>query len=166
MNKLNDFWKSKQVCVLGGAGFIGSHLTESLLNVAKSVIVVDDFSAGLYKNIPKDAYIYQADLRNFSSCVHAMKGSDIIFHLASDNGGRGYFTNHNARMWGNLELDTTIFRACEQVEKVVFFSSACAVGEIDGVYGLEKSLGEQMLKDFSIENSFSGISVRPYTVYG
>ena len=54
--------------------------------------------------------------------------TDIVFHLASQHGGRGYVSGHATNLWNNLELDTTIFRACADVgvEKVIFSSSACA----------------------------------------
>lgn len=175
---LPSFWSNKRVCVLGGAGFIGSHLADALVPLAKEVAIADDLSSGLIENLPAHAWIFPVDLRDFKSCLRAIRGCDVVFHLASDVGGRGYMRN-KTRMWGNLELDATVFRACAgEVPKVVYFSSACVyptdkfgcfhetevclVEKADGAYGMEKLVAERMLKDFPFRN----LIIRPFTVYG
>lgn len=164
--------KDKSVCILGGAGFIGSHLTEALVDAAKRVIVVDNYSTG--RNFVKGATYCYADLRDYHSTLSFIKQCDIVFHLAADVGGRGYLEGKNT--WSNVELDATVFRACKDVEKLVYFSSAlvyppngtfsetqvCDLALADGSYGKGKLIGEMMLKDFA----FDSASIRPFTVYG
>ncbi|MEK9178441.1 MAG: NAD-dependent epimerase/dehydratase family protein, partial [Patescibacteria group bacterium] len=47
----SDFWKKKKVLVTGGAGFIGSHLVEKLLELGANVSVLDNFQNGFLKNL-------------------------------------------------------------------------------------------------------------------
>lgn len=167
------------MCVLGGAGFIGSHLVDALLPLAKQVGVVDDLSSGSRSNLPKDVEFFELDLRNYYRTYSILRDYDLVFHLASDVGGRAYITDHRQQMWENLELDGVIFRACADagVKKVVYFSSACVYPKIstpiyesdvreieraDGVYGMQKRISEIMLKDFP----FNHVAIRPFTVYG
>lgn len=177
---MSNYWKSRKVCVLGGAGFIGSHLVEELLPIAKEVVIADNFSSGSRKNLPRDVEIHEVDLRNYWACLDVVQDCDTVFHLASDVGGRAYLMSHPQQMWGNLEIDSTIFRLCanSRIEKVIYFSSACVypvdlggyfresdvreIEKADGVYGMAKLIGEKMMQDFP----FIGVRIRPFTVYG
>ena len=97
-------------------------------------------------------------------------GTQIVFHLAADHGGRGYVDLHQAACTTNLALDGMLFRACHElgVEKVVYASSGCVYpnhlqtdpGEIlylqedmvgppfdaDNMYGWAKLMGEMTLQ--------------------
>ncbi|MDR0931708.1 MAG: SDR family NAD(P)-dependent oxidoreductase [Victivallales bacterium] len=87
----NDFsaMKGKTIVVTGGAGFIGSNLTQALLDagVAK-VTVLDDFSTGKHENLAEFAddprfVLIEGDIRNFATCCQSVKGADIVFHEAA-----------------------------------------------------------------------------------
>src|SRR5689334_15082823 len=76
--------------VTGGAGFIGSHLVDRLLAEKNSVVVYDNLSLGKKEFIQqhfanKDFTFIQADLLHLAKLKKAMKGSDIIIHLASNS---------------------------------------------------------------------------------
>lgn len=169
------------MCVLGGAGFIGSHLVEALLPIAKSVSIADNYSHGTYKNLPEGIFIHEVDLRDLDMCRNVICGNDIVFHLAADVGGRSYISNNPQKMWANLRLDATVFQACSEcdIEKLVYFSSACVyptnssrpifnelsvknIEDADGIYGMQKLISEYML----ISQNFESVRVRPSTVYG
>src|SRR5450759_1406156 len=80
--------KDSSVLVTGGAGFIGSNLTESLLHSGNKVVCLDNFSTGKKKNIeaflnnPKFKLI-EGDIRNYVDCLKAVENIDIVFHQAA-----------------------------------------------------------------------------------
>ena len=80
--------KDSSVLITGGAGFIGSNLTESLLHSGNNVVCLDNFSTGKKKNIeaflnnPKFKLI-EGDIRNYDDCLKAVKNIDIVFHHAA-----------------------------------------------------------------------------------
>lgn len=77
-----------KMLVTGGAGFIGSHLSQKLLNLGHSVIVVDDLSTGTYSNISDlvgtEGFQFVRDtVRNESIMTTLVDRSDVVFHLAA-----------------------------------------------------------------------------------
>ena len=72
-----------KVLVTGGAGFIGTNLTLSLLDHGHDVKIFDDLSTGLKQNIPKDAEFINASLLNTSKLNNAIKDCDVVVHLGA-----------------------------------------------------------------------------------
>lgn len=73
--------------ITGGAGFIGSHLTERLLREGWTVLVVDNLSSGYFHNVPPGAEFLWLDLTNEDAIeVFPKEGVDAVFHLASHVG--------------------------------------------------------------------------------
>lgn len=191
---MSNYWKGRRAVLLGGASLIGSHLAEALMEKGvKGLRIVDNLSVGKRESIQhlieQGVEFYRDDLRGYFNARQGVKYQDVVFHLASQHGGRGYVSSHAVNLWNNLELDTTIFRACADagVEKVVFSSSACAYpvwkqedvdrelylsedddmfGDADGPYGTEKRIGEKILDAHVKVGHFSGVSTRSFTVYG
>lgn len=196
MNKFGFNWGNKKVLVTGGASFIGSHLTESLLDLGADVRIVDDLSSGKLENIEEQLKFRQyiefirADLRNPGVARRSVEGIDIVFHLAGDHGGRGYVDLHQAGPASNFFLDGVVFWEAlkEGVEKVVFASSGCVypnhlqknpkkeiyLGEdlvkpphdADNIYGWAKLMGEETLRAYHNEYGVKAVSCRYFTVYG
>jgi len=108
------FWSGKRVLVTGGASFIGSALTDKLLDRGAHVRIVDDLTSGHLDNIRsvlgsgKVDFIH-ADLREPGIARAAMHGVDTVFHLAADHGGRGYVDLHQAGPASNFFLDGLVF---------------------------------------------------------
>ena len=74
-----------KVLVTGGAGFIGSNLTEALLQRGHLVRILDDFSTGKRENLIFDkAYpsleIIEGDIRDLNTCQKAVQGMEYVFH--------------------------------------------------------------------------------------
>jgi UDP-glucose 4-epimerase len=83
--------KPKHIIVTGGAGFIGSHLVERLLNDGKSVVIIDDFSTGSVENL--SSFVKNPRLKIIHSKISKCKNlsalannSEFIFHLAATVG--------------------------------------------------------------------------------
>jgi nucleoside-diphosphate-sugar epimerase len=76
----------KKALVTGGAGFIGSHLTEDLVARGCWVTVLDNFSSGRRANLTRvaaDIELIEDDIRNLQAVERAAKGCEVIFHLAA-----------------------------------------------------------------------------------
>jgi UDP-glucose 4-epimerase len=81
----------KHILVTGGAGFIGSHLVERLLNDGKSVVIIDDFSTGRLENlrtVKKNLRlkIYRSKISGCKELPKLASNSEFIFHLAATVG--------------------------------------------------------------------------------
>jgi nucleoside-diphosphate-sugar epimerase len=188
-------WNGRKVLVTGGASFIGSHLTESLVARGANVRVVDDLSSGFKENIEGSinsgaVEFIQGDLKNPAVAENAVMGIETVFHLAADHGGRGYVDLHQAACATNLGLDSGLFLACRNadVEQVVYASSGCVypnflqqdpdetlyltedkVGppyDADNMYGWAKLMAEMTLKSFCDDWGMKGASCRYFTAYG
>ncbi|MEL0020544.1 MAG: NAD-dependent epimerase/dehydratase family protein [Rickettsiales bacterium] len=69
--------------VTGGSGFIGSHLTDELLDAGHRVRILDDLSTGKCANVRDAAEIVVGDVSRPDVVSHAMAGVDGCFHLAA-----------------------------------------------------------------------------------
>lgn len=189
------FWKNKRVLVTGGASFIGSHLVDALVAEGAKIRVVDNLSSGKLAHIK--SHVDQGtvewilgDLLDPEMVVKSVRGSQVVFHLAADHGGRGYVDLKQVECSTNLILDGLLFRECRRagVEKVVYASSGCVypnhlqtdpkekkylteemVGppyEADNLYGWAKLMGELTLKAYHQQYGLKSVSCRYFTVYG
>ena len=72
-----------RVLVTGGAGFVGTNLTLSLLEHGYDVKIFDDLSTGLKQNIPKDAELINTSILDTSKLNDAIKDCDVVVHLGA-----------------------------------------------------------------------------------
>ncbi|MFH7860159.1 MAG: SDR family NAD(P)-dependent oxidoreductase, partial [Candidatus Aenigmatarchaeota archaeon] len=80
--------KEEKILVTGGAGFIGSHLVDELINRGYKVIVLDNFYSGKIENLRKNLKnknfkLIKGDVRNIKDVKKAIKNVNAIFHLAA-----------------------------------------------------------------------------------
>jgi len=147
----------RRVLVTGGAGFVGSHLAERLLDAGTDVVVADDLSTGHREWVPTDASLVEIDLTDPAAVEEAVTGVDTVFHLAArtdanDDDPRGQFAE-------NTGMTHLLLEACRAagIERFVFASSSTVYGEAPrptpedyaplepiSVYGAGK-LGEEAL---------------------
>ena len=120
--------------VTGGAGFIGSHLTERLLVNGHTVIVLDDLSSGLKSNVPASAELVVGDAGDVNLLEKILPSSDAVFHLAAvssvqDSLDRPLDVHHT-----NLTITLRLLEACRNhgVKKFIFSSSAAVYGDTGG----------------------------------
>jgi nucleoside-diphosphate-sugar epimerase len=188
-------WRSCRTLVTGGASFIGSHLVDALLEKGADVRVVDNLSSGKFENIQRHVEagrvdFLPGDLLEQGVVDAAVKGIDLIFHLAADHGGRGYVDLHQVACTTNLTLDGLLFAAARKarVDKIVYASSGCVYpnhlqtdpGQIlyltedmvgppydaDNMYGWAKLMAEMSLKAYHAETDMKAACCRYFTVYG
>lgn len=191
-----DFsWKGKKILITGGASFIGSHLADRLIEKGARVRIADDLSSGRLENIKpridsNKCEFMKLDLLSPGAAEKAVKGSDIVFHLAARHGGRGYVETRQVECSTNMILDGMIFKACRNnsIKKVVYASSGCVYPnfmqkdprkklflsekmagppyDADNMYGWAKLMGEMTLKEYYKRCRMRSVSLRYFTAYG
>jgi len=180
--------RGKKVLVIGGAGFIGSHVSEELLeeDVAE-VIVYDNFTRGSHENLavalcdPR-VRIFElgGDILHTDILNEAMKGVDCVFHLDAlwllhcHNYPRSAFEV-------NIRGTFNVLEACvaNRVGRLVYFSSASVYGDAveepmteahpfnnTNFYGATKAVGEQMCRAFHHRYGLNYVRLRYMNVYG
>lgn len=182
-------WEDSKILVTGGAGFIGSHLVEKLLEVGSEVFVVDDFSRGNIRNIEPfldKIHLYRVDLTKPENCLLATKGIDYVFHLAASVGGIHYILRENVGgLTPSLLMNTNILEAARinDVEGFLFASSACIYRERKSAlnrfkeedanpanplttYGWAKLMGEIQCKAYYLDYGIKSSVVRIFNAYG
>lgn len=184
-------WQNESVVVTGGAGFIGSHLTEQLISEGATVSIADDFSRGSFQNIDHlldetAIDVRPVDLTTRSGCARAVKGADHVFHLAASVGGVHYIERENvAGLTPSVLMNQHMLEAATDanVDQFLFASSACIYRqEHDGLnrftedqgipanpfstYGWAKVLGEVACRAYSADTDLSTGSVRIFNAYG
>jgi UDP-glucose 4-epimerase len=123
--------------VTGGAGFIGSHLTEGLLKEGYRVIVIDDFSSGKLENIrhsPNDESlkVVKEDLKKPDQLGQLFQECELIFHLAANPEVRMGETNPGVHFEENILTTFNLLEALRHVtgaRTVVFTSTSAVYGE-------------------------------------
>ena len=112
------FWEGKKILLTGGAGFLGSFITEKLINEKKLDPI--DISVPRSKNL---------DLTKWENCVKAVYDIDVVIHLAAKVGGIGFNKKYPATLfYDNAIMGIQLIEAARQagVEKFVAIGTACA----------------------------------------
>jgi UDP-glucose 4-epimerase len=170
--------KNKRVLVTGGAGFIGSHLVDLLLETGNSVYVVDDLSSGRAENLNKNAVFIRGSVadRGFVDSV-MRKGVDYVFHLAARPSITESLSNPLLSIDANIKGTANVARGAADagVEKIVFSSSSSVYGPVRKLpvserlpfnpqtpYSVTKVAGELYCKTAGLRST----CLRYFNVYG
>ena len=143
--------RNSSVLVTGGAGFIGSNLTESLLDAGNEVVCLDNFSTGKRKNIetflsnPKFKLI-EGDIRNYDDCVNAVKGIDIVFHEAAlgsvPRSIKDPVTSTDVNIGGFVKI---LFASIEAgVKRFIYAASSSTYGDHPDLPKVEDKIGSPL----------------------
>jgi dTDP-L-rhamnose 4-epimerase len=128
----------RNVLITGGAGFVGSHLTDTLLQQGHSVRIFDNLSPqvhpqGVPPYLPSDAELTVADVRDADAVRSAIDGVDVIFHLASAVGvGQSMYEIANymgVNTQGTANLLQVLLDSGCKIEKLIVASSMSIYGE-------------------------------------
>jgi UDP-glucose 4-epimerase len=167
--------------VTGGAGFIGSHITETLLKAGHSVVVIDNLSTGERDRIALGADFVEADITHLESIKPHFTGVDGVFHCAALP--RVVFSiedplaSHQANINGTLNVLLAARDA--GVKRFVYSASSSAYGGSEMLplheevlpqplspYGLQKYVGEHYTRLFALLYGMETVSLRYFNVYG
>ncbi|MFS0777204.1 NAD-dependent epimerase/dehydratase family protein [Neobacillus sp. 3P2-tot-E-2] len=171
-----------KVLVTGGAGFIGLHFVEKLLNEKMDVVIVDNLSSGIKERIPKSATFYEADIEDLLiENIFATEKPDYVVHLAAQVSVPVSMKNPLADCLANIAGTVNLLQNCVKynVKKFIFASSAAVYGEpaylpIDedhpqhpiSFYSLSKQTSEQYIKLYAKHFGLNHSILRFANVYG
>jgi len=177
-----------KVVITGGAGFIGSHLVDYLLQVKKikKISIIDNLKDGSKKNLKKalnskKVTLNKADIRNFRKIENYFKGSDVVIHLAGMSDIVPSIENPIEYIETNFNGTLNILEAMKKhgVNKIVYSASSTCYGipkktptnENEKIstkypYAFSKYAGEQLIDHYSKVYKLNYISLRLFNVYG
>jgi UDP-glucose 4-epimerase len=117
--------------VTGGAGFIGSHVVEGLLEDGHAVRVLDDLSSGNRGNLPGTVEFVRADITNPDTVAHAFEGIEGCFHLAAiasvEQCNREWLRTHQVNLTGTINIFNEARRSRRHGDVPVVYASTAAV---------------------------------------
>lgn len=173
----------KNICVIGGAGFIGSHLTDKLIEKGNNVLVLDNFISGSLKNINKKAEWLSFDIRSSPETLALLlKDTQInqVYHLAAEPYIPECFERPREFFEVNAMGTMNVLLACEKadIEKVVYYSSSEVYGTREGkiteetpvfphsTYAVSKLAGDRLAFTLAREHKIPVITLRQFNCYG
>ena len=183
---------SKKIAVLGGGGFIGSHLSERLIKEGNETVIVDLKKPEFRELLPGETYA-QGDLRDRYICDNlATQQFDELHQLAADMGGAGWcFSGENDAdiMTNSAMININVLNALAKYSpqtRVFYSSSACAYSQHnqvdpnnpnceessiypadpDSEYGWEKLFSERLYAAFARNKGLSVRVARFHNIYG
>ncbi len=129
---MTNFWKNKKVLITGGAGFIGSNLIRRLIDLGASIRAVDNLERGRIewlKPMLASVDFRTCDLRKYDQTLEAIRGVDVVFHLASKVGGIKVYLDHAGTVLNqNCLMDQNVFAAIVELKTPsVFYASTSHV---------------------------------------
>jgi UDP-glucose 4-epimerase len=172
-----------KVLVTGGAGFIGSHLVDRLVQEGHEVIIVDNLVTGKRRNINRAARFYKQDIQSWRlERVFRNERPNVVMHLAAQMDVRKSVEDPMFDAQVNILGTLNVLQQAVKhgVRKVIFSSSGGAIyGEQEmypaaeshvtkplSPYGLSKLCGEQYLSYYQRSSGLQVVSLRYANVYG
>jgi len=171
-----------RVLVTGGAGFIGSHVADHLLERGYEVAVADNLSTGKRENVPEGASFYEADVRSGLDEVFEEFRPEVVAHQAAQMDVRRSVREPNFDADVNVIGTVRLLQNCveHEVQKFVFASTGGAVyGEQRefpapedhpqypvSPYGVSKLAGERYLHYYETQYGLPYVALRYANVYG
>lgn len=183
-NEIESFYKNLPVLVTGGAGFIGSHLVEYLVNnLNAKVTVIDNLSTGNLDNLSNvwDKIVFIKDtIESFDACLNATWGQKAIFHLAAaisvPASMEDPLSYHNINITGTANLLEAA--RINKVDRFVFSSSSAVYGPYNDAcsesakcnpqspYGYTKYISEFQCKQYAELFGINTVILRYFNVFG
>ena len=121
------------IMVIGGAGYIGSHVVQEFLRLGNRVTVYDNLSSGLRENLSPKASFIENDIHDYTVLQWSMEsgGYDAIIHLAASKAAGESMLNPEKYSRNNIIGTINILNAASQagIRNIVFSSSAAVYGE-------------------------------------
>lgn len=176
----------KKILITGGAGFIGSNLTEYFLNKGYYVVVLDNFSTGHRYNLEQHSnnpnfLLIEGDIRIMEDCIKSVKGVDFILHQAAlgsvPRSIKDPQTSNDVNVTGFLNM--LVAARDEGVKRFVYAASSSTYGDSESLpkvediigkplspYAITKYVNELYADIFSKTYGLETIGLRYFNVFG
>jgi UDP-glucose 4-epimerase len=175
-----------KIVVTGGAGFIGSHLVDFLIDSGHKVEVIDNLRIGRLENIAHQLEnssfkFLKADILDYDSIESSFKDVDWVFHLAAMADIVPSIENPTEYYKSNVNGTFNVLQACRKynIKKIIYTASSSCYGIPDDYptneraeirpqypYALTKNLGEQLVMHWCQLYNLPAVSLRFFNVYG
>jgi UDP-glucose 4-epimerase len=172
-----------RILVTGGAGFIGSHLADRLVEAGHNVRVLDNLSSGKRSNLARAAGVelVEGDIRDAATVHRALKEIEVVYHLAAVASVQASIDDplgtHGSNFVGTLNLLEAA--RVHGARRLVYASSAAVYGDTDVLpvsersltnplspYAADKLAGEHYLKFYGAKHGLETVAFRFFNVYG
>lgn len=169
--------------VIGGAGYIGAHVVQSLLDSGRDVVIYDDFSSGLMRRVPEGVVVVEGEVHDASALAHVFRSHAIdgVVHLAAKKAAGESVDVPLYYYRENVDGLLHVLEAMEGtgVSRLVYSSSAAVYGtplvnpvaedaplNPESPYGETKVVGEWMARDCGVAWGLSWSALRYFNVAG
>ncbi len=176
----------KTAIVTGGAGFIGSHMTDRLLKAGYKVKIIDNLSTGNLRNIEhlqgnENVEFHRADIAEMGEILELFIGVDVVFHLAALADIVPSIQEPLKYHRSNVDGTINVLEACRQhgVNRIIYAASSSCYGipdnfptkESDEIrsqypYAVSKNMGEQLCMYWHQIYKMNITAMRFFNVYG
>jgi UDP-glucose 4-epimerase len=171
--------------VTGGAGFIGSHIVDRLLDLGHEVVVIDNESSDghddYHWNRHGSVHNHKVDIRDYEAIKHLFAGVDYVFHLAAKASVQASVDNPLPTISTQVMGTANVLEAARQagVEKFVYSSTSACYGNSNPIpnvetmredplnaYAIGKLSGEQLVRSYYHLYGMKTVAFRYTNVYG
>ena len=155
----------KKICVIGGCGFLGSHLVDQLVLTKKYEIHVLDYKKK-YQN--KDAKYYIFDIRDKNKIDIFLKQAHIVYHFAA----QADIEDSNLNIINTLDINilgtANILNSCikNKVSRIIFASSIYVYSEKGSFYRISKQTCESLIEEYCNNSKLNFTNIRFGSLYG
>lgn len=182
MTFAKSLFAGKNVLVTGGAGFIGSHIADTLVEAGATVTIVDNLCTGFRDFANPNARFEAIDLLDTDALGRAMKGQEFVFHLAANADIKDGLLHPRKDVEQNVVATQNVLEAMREngVSKIAFSSTGSVYGEADvfptpenapfpvqtSLYAASKVCGEGLLSAYAGGYGFSSWIFRFVSILG
>jgi nucleoside-diphosphate-sugar epimerase len=175
-------FRGARALVTGGAGFIGSHLTEALVSLGATAVVIDNLNGGSRQNLQGFAPVefVEASILDQDELARCAKGCRYVFHLAALGSVPASVERPREYQQVNADGTLNVLEAARAAgaQRVMFSASSSAYGENDvpwietmppmpkSPYAATKLAGEGLLRAYSASYGLDAASLRYFNIFG
>ncbi len=180
---LYNWYRNKKVLVTGGAGFIGSHIVDLLVELGAEVTVLDNLITGNLENLSRSynkITFIKDDITDYKICLETSEKQELLFHCAAQVSVPESVEKPDVCHTTNITGIFNILEAARQnkLERVIFSSSSAVYGPQEkpctenthgnptSPYGFSKCIGELYCKQYAQIYGLKTLCLRYFNVFG